>query len=172
MSWINDQIESRLRAVRSDARLRPIIDQVKAAGQAPGRSADEVLATAARASRDSFVREGKPATAAQVRERAFLAAAAASAEQPMVLGGIPQGTDKTQHFFVSGMISLKVAQVADTLLPRGLAETLGIGASIGLGWLKEVYDQFFATGYNREDLAADVAGAKKPFRLAVPEASK
>lgn len=170
MSWINDQIESRLRTVRQDVRMRPIIDQVKRAGQAKGRSADELLAVAARAARDSFVREGQTPRPEQVRERAFLAAAAAGAEQPMVLTGIPQGTDKTQHFFVSGVISLKVAEVADRLLPRGLAEKLGIGASVGLGWLKEVYDQFFATGYNRDDLKADVAGAQQPFRMALPEA--
>lgn len=170
MSWINDQIESRLRTVRSDARMRPIIDQVKVAGQAPGRSADEVLAVAATAARDSFVREGKPASAPEVRERAFLAAAAAATEQPMVLGGIPKGHDKTQHFFVSGMISLKVAEIADKLLPRVVAEKLGVGASVTVGWAKEIYDHFFASGYNAEDLAADVAGAKKPFKLAVPGA--
>ncbi len=172
MSWINDQIESRLRTVRQDVRLRPIIDQVKATGQKPGTSADALLAVAAVAARDSFVREGKRPTDDQIRARAFTAAAAAATEQPTVLAGIPQGQDKTQHFFVSGMISLKVAEVADKLLPRGLAEKVGIGVSISLGWLKEVYDQFFATGYSREDLQADVAGARKPFSLAVPPEAK
>lgn len=172
MSWINDQIESRLRTVRKDARMRPIIDQVNATGQAQGASSDELLAVAARAARDSFVREGKRPSNDQIRERAFLAAAAAATEKPRVLRDIPPGTDKTQHFFVSGMISLKVAEVADKILPRRWAEQLGIGASVTLGWLKEVYDQFAATGYSREDLKADVAGAQKPFSLAVPPEAK
>lgn len=171
MSWINDQLESRLRTVRQDARMRPIIDQVKAAGQS-GKRSDDLLAVAAKAARDSYVKEGKRPSADQVRERAFLAAAAAATEQPTTLTDIPKGDDKTQHFFVSGMISLKVAEVADKLLPRGLAEKLGVGVSVSLGWLKEVYDHFFATGYNTDDLKADVAGAKKPFAMSVPPEAK
>lgn len=171
MSWINDQIETRLRTVRQDARMRPIIDQVKATGRA-GCSADDVLAVAARAAYDSFVRAGERPSVERLRERAFLAAAAASAEQGIVLCDIPPGADKTQHFFVSGMISLKVAEIADKVLPRRAAERLGIGASVLVGWFKELHDQLFASGYNREDLQADVAGAKKPFSLPVPQGAK
>jgi uncharacterized protein YfiM (DUF2279 family) len=167
MSWINDQLESRLRTVRQDGRMRPIIDQVKASGQTT--TSDRVLQVAARAARDSFTREGvKAPSATQVRERAFLAAAAAATETPIVMTDIPKGSDKTQHFFMSGMISLKVAAFADKLLPRTFAEKLGVGASVTVGWLKEVYDHFFApTGYNPEDLRADVAGAKRPFSVEV-----
>lgn len=164
MSRINTMIENRLRAVREDARFRPIIDQVKAAATGTPHS-DALLAVALTASRDQFTREGKTPDAYEVRERAFISAAAASTEQRFTLSDLAPGADKTQHFFTSGMISLKVAEVTDKLLPRVVAEKLGVGASVTIGFFKEVYDQFFATGFNKGDLSADVAGAKRPFNL-------
>lgn len=165
MSGINTMIEGKLRNVRNDARVRPVIDSVKAA--AP-KNSDAALDVAMRASRDSFVREGKKASADDIRERAFLAAAAAATEKPMNFSDLPAGDDKVKHFFVSGVISLAVSKVADVVLPASWAHAIGTGASVTLGFFKEIYDQFFATGFNREDLAADKAGAARPFKLAVP----
>ncbi|MNS86539.1 lipoprotein [compost metagenome] len=167
MSGINNAIENRLKAVRQDARFRPAIDQVKAANR-QGVTSNELLDVAVKATVDEYKASGRRIDADQVRQRAFLAAAAAAAETPIQLSDLPEGDDKTKHFFVSGLISIKVAEVADKLLPRGLAEKIGTGASIFMGWGKEVYDKFFATGYNRDDLKADVAGAKRPFEVKVP----
>lgn len=167
MSSINAKIENRLRAASEDARFRPVIDQVKAANKA-GVTSDELLEVAVAATVDEFKRSGRALDQHDVRQEAFLAAAAASTETPIELADLPQGQDKTKHFFVSGLISLKATELADKLLPRGWAETLGTGASIAIGWAKEVYDALFATGYSREDLQADVAGAKRPHQLQVP----
>jgi uncharacterized protein YfiM (DUF2279 family) len=64
---------------------------------------------------------------------------------------------------LSGWLSLKIARAADVLLPRVLAEKVGMAGSFALGFLKEVYDMAFATGFSPEDLAADWAGARLPF---------
>ncbi len=170
MSWLNETIESRLRTLRQDPRMAPVIDQVKAASQA-GVTSDELLAKAAVAARDSFVREGRAPHADEIRERAFLAAAAAATEQRTSLADLPAGNDKTQHFFVSGWLSLQAARVADVILPRSLAQRVGYGVSMAVGYLKEVYDQFRGSGYNTEDLKADRAGARSPFLVRVPAAT-
>ena len=164
MSMINRKLESRFEAVRKDAHYRPIIDQVKAKA-GTGASSDQLLKAAVCATRDQFKREGKTAGDHTLREQAFLAAAAASMEKPMTLSDLPEGEDKTKHFLTSGFLSLTIAKWADKVLPRGLAEKVGTAGSIALGWGKEVYDKFFATGYNREDLQADIAGAKRPFDM-------
>lgn len=171
MSSINRYIERRFEGVRQDAHYRPIIDQVKASAR-PGATSDQVLEAAVCATKDQFKREGKMASDHLVREQAFLAAAAASMEQSMTLSDLPEGDDKTKHFMTSGFLSLTVSKWADKLLPRGLAEKIGVGVSFGIGWAKEVYDHFFATGYNRDDLKADMAGAKRPFELDVKECGK
>ncbi|MFP5501537.1 MAG: hypothetical protein ACLGIN_03540 [Candidatus Sericytochromatia bacterium] len=164
MSMINRKLESRIEAVRKDAHYRPIIDQVKAKAGTEATT-DQVLKAAVCATRDQFKREGKTASDHTLREQAFLAATVASVEQPMTLSDLPEGEDKTKHFLASGFLSLTIAKWADKLLPRGLAEKVGVGASIGLGWAKEVYDKFFATGFSREDLQADIKGAKRPFEM-------
>lgn len=168
MSGINNMIEGKLKTVRQDARFRPVIDQVKAANH-QGVTSDELLTVAVKATVDEYKASGRRINQDEIRSRAFLAAAAAAAETPMSLADLPQGDDKTKHFFVSGLISMKIAEAADKILPRGLSEKIGTGLSIALGWGKEVYDKFFATGYNREDLKADVAGAKRPFQVKVSE---
>lgn len=167
MSWLNDRIESRLRTLRQDPRLAPVIDQVKRQATA-GTSSEALLATAAVAARDSFVREGRTPHADEIRERAFLAAAGASTEKQIQLADLPKGDDKTRHFFVSGFISLQVARFCDVVLPRSWANGLGYAASMAVGYLKEVADHFTGSGYNREDLVADRAGAASPFALRVP----
>lgn len=169
MSWLNDRIENRLRTLRQDPRMAVVIDQVKANAK-PGVTSDELLAQAAIAARDSFAREGRAPHADEVRERAFLAAAVATTEQPTTLADLPAGNDKTQHFFMSGWLSLQIARVADVVLPRSLAQQVGYGLSMALGYAKEVYDQFVGSGYNTEDLKADRAGARSPFTVRVPGA--
>ncbi|MEB3329087.1 MAG: hypothetical protein VKQ33_07635 [Candidatus Sericytochromatia bacterium] len=161
MSWINDRLESRLRAVRQDERLRPAIDAVKAAAGRSGVTGEALLDVALSATRDSYRRTAPD----QLRERALLAAAAASAEQGISLAGLPEGADKTRHFFLSGWMALQLARAADVLLPRALAERVGVAGSVAVGFLKEVYDAWFATGFSREDLQADVAGARAPFAM-------
>lgn len=168
MSSINNFLEGRFNAVRRDASYRPVIDKVKAEAK-NGASSHDVLNVAMSATVDQFKRQGKKLDAHAVREAAFLAAAAASIEQPFEMKDMPAGDDKTKHFLTSGFLSVTVAKWADKVLPRGLAEKIGIGASAGLGWAKEVYDKFFGTGYNKDDLKADFAGAKRPFELTVPQ---
>lgn len=167
MSKINQLIESRFKAVRRDARHRPVIDAVKAS-VVPGMTSEQVLQVAVQATVDEFKRTGRPLQADAIREQALLDTAAASMEKRFALSDLPSGTDKTEHFMTSAFLSLKVAEAADKMMPRAWAEKLGFGASAALGWGKEVYDKFFATGYSREDLAADFAGARRPYQLAVP----
>jgi uncharacterized protein YfiM (DUF2279 family) len=165
VSWINDRLESRLRAVRQDVLMRPAIDAVKAAAGRPGVTGQALLDVSLAATRDSYERSIYGPAPDQLRERALLAAAAASAETGISLEGLPTGADKTRHYFLSGWISLQLARAADVLLPRGLAEHLGVGGSVAMGLLKEVHDVFFGTGFSREDLQADLAGARAPFAM-------
>lgn len=175
MSGINQRIENQLRAVQADPQARPIIDRVKAEA-AKGADSRAVLDAAVIATVDEFKRQGRPIEADAVRERAFLAAAAAVTEAPFSLSDLPQGDDKAKHFFVSGFMSLRIADALDRVLPRGLSERLGAAGSFAVGFLKEVYDGVMTwktntgTGFSREDLAADAAGASRPFRLSVPKA--
>lgn len=166
MSKLNQALENRLSQVRQDARYRPMIDAVKAERPA-GLTSDQLLDTAVRATVDEFKRSGRPLKADAVREAALLAATAAAVEAPVELADLPAGTDKTQHFLASAYLSLKATVAFDKVLPRRWAESLGTAASVTLGWVKELYDAAFATGYNREDLKADVAGAKRPYQLSV-----
>lgn len=163
MSRINDRIQSQLRAVRQDARLVPAIDAVKVAKQKPGATVTDVYAAALTASRDTYVKAGQSVSADAVRERALLLASVAAADSSASLADLPAGADKTRHAFLSGWLSLKIARAADVLLPRVIAEKVGMVGSFGLGLLKEVYDMAFATGFSREDLVADWAGARLPF---------
>ena len=176
MSGINNRIEQHLQAVRQDPLARPIIDRVKRAAASEQVSSGALLDVAVSATVDEFKRQGRPVDANAVREQAYLAAAAASTEQSMELSDLPAGDDKTKHFFVSGLLSIKIANVADKLLPRSWSEKLGAAASFAIGFGKEVYDGFntwrtkTGTGFNREDLQADAAGAKRPFDVRVPKA--
>lgn len=167
MSWLNEKIESRLRTLRQDPRMASVIDQVKASAQ-PGVTSEQLLSKAAFAARDSY----KGAHADEIRERAFLAAAAAATEKPTALADLPKGDDKTQHFFMSGWLSLQAARVADVLLPRNWAQQVGFGFSMAVGYAKEIYDKYWGSGYNTEDLKADRAGARSPFLVKVPEGAK
>jgi uncharacterized protein YfiM (DUF2279 family) len=168
VSWINDRLESRLRAVRQDERMRPAIDAVKGAAGQPGVTGEALLDVSLNATRDSYARSPHGPAPDQLRERALLAAAAASAEAGISLESLPTGADKTRHYFLSGWMSLQLARAADVLLPRRLAEHLGVGGSVAVGLLKEVYDACFGTGFSREDLQADVAGARAPFAMGRP----
>lgn len=162
MSRINDRIQNQLRAVRQDARLVPAVEAVGSAKQKPGATVRDVYQVALQASRDTYVKEGRTVSADAVRERALLLAAAAADSQAS-LADLPAGADKIRHVFLSGWLSLRIARAADVLLPRVLAEKVGMVGSFGLGLLKEVYDMAFATGFSREDLVADWAGARLPF---------
>lgn len=159
MSRVNELIESRLKTVQRDPAARPIIERVQAEAAKPGATSATVLKAAVAIAQDSY--RGKSAD--QIREKAFLAAAAAATEKPFTLGDLPEGEDKTKHFFVSGVLSLRIAEVADKVLPHGLAAKLGAWGSSAIGWGKEVYDALFATGYNKDDLKADFKGARAPF---------
>lgn len=170
MSKINDILNSRIQSAGRDPITRAVANQVKAANL-QGASSNDVLNVAVKATQDHFVKSGKPMPSANViREKAFLGAAVATSEKPVELKDLPAGSDKTQHFFTSGVLSLTFANFADKLLPRSWAEKLGEKLSFGIGFGKEIYDKFFATGFNRDDLKADAAGAKRPFELKVPKA--
>lgn len=167
MSWINERQEAKYRRLRNDPHYRPIIDSVRAV-QANGVAPDTVIREAVRATRDRYVAAGKPIDQEDVRHDAFMAATAASIEAPYELSGLPKGTDKTKHFFWSAAFAARVDQVLDTLriIPEGMRRAVSIGASVFVGWLKEVAD-IFTSGYSREDLLADRLGARSPFEVPV-----
>lgn len=167
MSQINDLLNSRIRNAARDPLTRAVADRVKQSNLSGVSSAD-VLEVAVAATKDQYLKAGKGAPSADViREKAFLGAAVAASEKPFELKDLPAGTDKTQHFFTSGVLSLTFAKWADTLLPKSWANWLGEKASYALGFGKEIYDKFFATGFNRDDLKADLAGAKRPFQIKI-----
>lgn len=169
MSKINDLLNSRIRTAARDPLTRAVADKVKASNL-KGVSSQEVLDVAIQATQDQYVKSGKPAPSSDViREKAFLGAAVAASEKPFEMKDLPEGSDKTQHFFTSGVLSLTFSKWADTLLPTSWANWLGEKASFALGFGKEIYDKFFATGFNRDDLKADLAGAKRPFQIEVPK---
>jgi hypothetical protein len=167
MSWINDRQEAKYKGLRNDPHYRPIVDAVRQV-QRDGVSPDEVVAAAVRATRDQYVASGRRIDREDIRRDAFLAATAASIEAPYELSGLPAGQDKTKHYFWSGAFAAKVDQALDALriIPQGLRQKAAIGASVFVGWLKEVAD-VFTTGYSREDLQADRMGAKRPFEVPV-----
>jgi hypothetical protein len=165
---IDNALENRLHQVATDARFRPVIDQVKAAHH-DGTTSSELLDVAVKATRDEYKRSNRPVDADKLREDAFLATAAAAAESDLQLADLPQGGDKTEHFFMSGLISLKATSIFDKVMPRAWAEKLGTAASVAVGYAKEVGDKFFGTGFDRDDIKADKAGAKRPFEIKVSE---
>ena len=161
---VDNFLETRLRKVRNDATYRPVIDAVKAANH-KGITSNELLDVAVAATRDEFKREGKTAKGAEVRDRALVAALAASTETGIQLADLPEGTDKTEHFLASGVLSAKASGFFDKFLPKSWSEKIGYGISMAFGYAKEINDKFFGTGYDRDDLKADRAGAKRPFEM-------
>ncbi len=163
MSLINRLQEDHLRRVGQNPHFRPVVDQVKAA-QHDGVSSNEVLETALKATRDQYVKEGRRLDPENLRNDAFMAATVASVEAPYQLSDMPAGTDKTKHYMQSGQIASRIDRTLDDLkiVPEGARKAIAVGVTTGLGFLKEVLD-VFGTGFNREDLQADVAGAKAPF---------
>jgi hypothetical protein len=161
---LDNLLENRLRKVRNDASYKPVLDELKAA-QGKGLSSADYMNTAVQATRDEFKRQGKPLKQSELRERAMLAATAAAAETPIQLADMPKGTDKTEHFCASGLISLKAANFFDKFLPSSWAEKLGYHVSVAVGYAKEINDKFFGTGFDRDDLKADKAGARSVFQI-------
>lgn len=167
MSWINDRQEAKFNRLRNDPHYRPIIDAVRQV-QHNGVAPTTVVHEAVKATRDQYVASGRRIDTEDIRRDAFLAATAASIEAPYELDGLPQGTDKTKHYFWSGAFAAKIDQALDALrvIPQGVRQTVAIGATVFVGWLKEVAD-IFTTGFSREDLQADRMGARSPFEVPV-----
>jgi hypothetical protein len=167
MSWINERQEAKFTRLRNDPHYRPIVDAVRQV-QKDGVAPATVVQEAVRATRDQYVASGRKIDQEDIRRDAFLAATAASFEAPYSLEGLPAGDDKTKHYFWSGAFAAKVDQSLDALriLPQRLRESVAIGSTLFVGWLKEVAD-IFTTGYSREDLLADRLGAKSPFEVRV-----
>lgn len=167
MSWINERIEAKFTQLRNDPHYQPIVEAVRNV-QKDGVSPETVVKEAVRATRDQYVASGRAIDTEDIRRDAFLAATAASLETPYQLDGLPMGTDKTQHFFMSGAIAARIDQALDALriVPQRLREALAFGTSVFVGWLKEVTD-LFTTGYSREDLRANRLGARSPFEVSV-----
>lgn len=163
MSLINRLQEDRLRRIGQDPHFRPVIDAVKSV-QRDGVASDTVLGTALRATHDQYVKEGRALDPENVRHDAFMAASVGSVERPYQLSDMPAGADKTKHFLVSGELASGIDRTLDDLkvVPRPARKAIAIGVTTSLGFLKEVLD-LFTTGFNRQDLQADVAGAKRPF---------
>ncbi len=167
MSWINDRQEAKFSRLRNDPHYRPIIDAVRQV-QKNGVEPSTVTREAVRATRDQYVAAGRRIDQEDIRRDAFLAATAACIEAPYELSGLPEGTDKTKHYFWSGAFAAKIDQALDALriVPQGARQSIAIGSSIVVGWLKEVAD-VFTTGYSRSDLLADRLGAGSPFKVPV-----
>jgi hypothetical protein len=167
MSWINERTEAKFTQLRNDPHYKPIVDAVRQV-QADGVTPAVVVQEAVRATRDQYVASGRKVDQEDIRRDAFLAATAASIEAPYELAGLPEGADKTKHYFWSGAFSAKIDQSLDALriLPRSLREGVAVGTTVFVGWLKEVADTF-TSGYSREDLLADRLGAKSPFEVNV-----
>lgn len=167
MSWINDRQEAKYKGLRNDPHYRPIIDAVRAV-QADGVAPQAVVDAAVRATRDQYVASGRKIDREDIRRDAFLAATAACIEAPYALSGLPEGHDKTKHYFWSGAFAARVDQMLDTLriVPEGIRQHAAYGAAMTVGWLKEVAD-IFTSGFSREDLKADRLGAKSPFEVPV-----
>lgn len=163
MSLINRMQEDRLRRVGQDPHYRPIVSAVEAA-QHDGASSGEVLGAALRATRDQYVKEGRTLDREDVRHDAFLAAGVGAVEAPYQLSDLPAGTDKTKHFMVSAEIASRIDQGLEALriVPQPARKAIAVGITTGLGFLKEVLD-VFGSGFNRQDLKADLAGAEAPF---------
>lgn len=167
MSWINDRTEAKYAKLRHDPHYKPIVDAVRQV-QRDGVSPEVVVNAAVRATRDQYVASGRPIDTEDIRRDAFLAATAASIEAPYELDGLPQGTDKTKHFFWSGAFAARIDQALDALkiVPRRVREAVAVGLTVTVGWLKEVAD-IFTTGFSKEDLKADRLGARSPFEVTV-----
>lgn len=167
MSWINERTEAKFTRLRNDPHYQPIVDAVRQV-QADGVKPEVVVQEAVRATRDQYVSSGRAIDTEDIRRDAFLAAAAASIEAPYELSGLPEGTDKTKHYFLSGTFAATIDQTLDALriIPRGVREGVAVGTTVFVGWLKEVAD-LFTTGYSKEDLKADRLGAKSPFEVTI-----
>ena len=167
MSWINDRQEAKFNRLRNDPHYGPIVDAVRKV-QKNGVSPETVVQEAVRATRDQYIASGRRIDTEDIRRDAFLAATAASIEAPYELSGLPEGTDKTKHYFWCGAFSARIDQALDALkvVPRGVRESVAFGTTMLVGWLKEVAD-IFNTGYSKEDLQADRLGAKSPFKVSV-----
>jgi len=163
MSLINRMQEDRLRRIGQDSHYRPIVDAIKAV-QHDGVSSQEVVQTALRATRDQYVKEGRKLDPENVRRDAYTAASVSAVESPYQMSDLPEGDDKTKHFMVSGEIASRIDQGLDALkvVPQPARRAIAVGLTTGIGFLKEVLD-IFGTGFNRQDLKADVKGAKAPF---------
>ncbi|MBM3270796.1 MAG: hypothetical protein FJZ01_24460 [Candidatus Sericytochromatia bacterium] len=164
MSWLNDRLEGPLRKAAADPRYRPAIDAVLAA-QKDDVAARDLAAVARQAMRDQYVRDGRRLDPEDINYDAHLAASVAALEKPYQLGDVPAGGDKAQHYWVSGAISSKVDAALDKLwvVPGFMRRGLGVGISMGLGFLKEVAD-VFGSGFSTADLSADWRGATGAFR--------
>jgi len=163
MSLINRLQEDRLRRIGNDPHYRPVVDTVKAT-QHDGVASSQVLETALRATRDQYVKEGRKLDPEKVRTDAYMAASVASVESPYQMSDLPDGTDKSKHFLVSAEISSHIDQGLEAVkvVPESARKAIAVGVTTGIGFFKEVLD-IFTTGFNRQDLKADVQGAKAPY---------
>ena len=167
MSWINDRQEARFTRLKNDPHYGPIVTAVRQVQQ-DGVTPETVVNAAVKATRDQYVASGRRIDKEDIRRDAFLAATAASFEAPYELSGLPEGTDKTKHFFWSGAFAARIDQVLDAakIVPQRVREAVAVSMTVLVGWLKEVAD-IFTTGYSKEDLVADRLGAKSPFEVNV-----
>lgn len=163
MSRIDSYIENRFTGVRQDERYRPIIERAKQAAGSTNATSDSVLAAAVATARDQF----KGASDDTIREAALASTMAARIERPFGLANLPAGNDKTEHFLVSAMISLKVTHVLDAVLPRGAASWIGEHVSKAIGVAKEGLDFVTHSDFGKDDIVADFKGAEIGPRLGV-----
>ena len=135
------------------ARILPI--------QRTGVPVEALRSSALAASRDVFVRSGRKADREQVALLAHLALAEASLRRPYQGGGLPEGTDKAHHAWLSGTLSAWVAEQVSRvpLMPGAWSRAAGVVAAMGAGVLKEVLD-IGGTGFNPKDIRADWIGAR------------
>lgn len=168
MSRLNQMLESRLKAAANDPRRAAAVQAAQRAAGAGGDS-EAVLAAAETAMRDTFVKSGARPSERAIEEQAFLAAGLAMTRANVPLKDVPGTFDSPKHYFLSGFLSAKVANMADVILPRGLAEKIGFGASMAAGFFKEVLDMAVGSGFDKQDLEVDAMGARRPFETDTEE---
>lgn len=163
MGWINNLNEGKLKEVANKPHYRPVVDAIEKV-QHDGVEPKAVIDEAIKATKDQYVKENRELDPEEIRKDAFLAASSASVEVPYELKGLPAGSDKTKHYFVSGTIASQIDETLESIkVPKGIRQKIAIGATVTLGWLKEVTD-IFSSGFNKDDLKADKSGAKIPFQ--------
>lgn len=157
---LNPRIERYFLRFKQDPAYRPVILAVEEA--ILHRDNLEALhRTAREAAREQLrLQLGREPKRNEVLERAYVSAAAAIIARPYSLPGIAD----LKHYFVSAALSSRAYRKLSRLpLPDPLREATAVRMAVSLGVFKELLD-IPSSGFDRNDLQADVQGARSPFK--------